>query len=467
MTIKMRKNMVSSACSLLIAFAFLLLASAGQCGEVKNVILLIGDGMGNGVRTLTHLLYRVEGKTLEMETFPVVGLVNTYSMNYPVTDSAAAGSALATGFKTDNKMISVSPSGEFRKTVLERARENGYRVGLVSTTPISHATPGAFGGHDKDRNEKYTIAEQVLANEVDVMLGGGRKYFTFRKGSGKYPDRPDLIARAQAMGYNVVFNRRDLMAAGAQRRLLGLFADNYMSYDIDRSFYQEPSLAEMTRSAIDSLVNDKGFFLMVEGGRIDQASHGHDAPTAVTELEAFDKAVAVARAFAQGRGDTLVLVTADHETGGVSILETARLGLLRKVRRSCEWLATEYREGKLTMEEIFSSYINIPNLKVTSLPGDLMKDYQYNAPLGFGHFVSGAMGISFISIGDQITSKSTFGHTGAAVPIFAFGPDSQKFGGVYDNTQVPRRIAEVLGFSMPRSEDGPTRWMEKAREDLN
>ncbi|PKK90803.1 MAG: alkaline phosphatase [Candidatus Wallbacteria bacterium HGW-Wallbacteria-1] len=440
------------------------ISAPGQSAEgVKNVILLIGDGMGNGARTLTHLLYRAEGRKLAMESFPVAGLINTYSMNYPVTDSAAAGSALATGFKTNNKMISVDPDGNFQVTILEKARQAGYRVGLVSNTPISHATPGSFGGHSLDRNDKYTIAEQILANGTDVMLGGGRKYFSYSKASAKYPERPDLIARARDSGYKVVFNRRELIAAGAQPKLLGLFTDNQMEYDIDRKVFSEPALNEMTSSAIRSLSNEKGFFLMVEGGRIDQAAHGHDAATIVSEVEAFDKAVAVALAFAQNRNDTLVIVTADHETGGVSILERARVEWLRKVSRSCEWLATQNRIGKLSISDIFTRYIRIPGLEVTDLPAELMKDYQYNAPLGFGHFVSKFIGVSFIDIDDQVRSKSTFGHTGAAVPIFAYGVGSNHFSGVFDNTEVPRKIAALLDLTLPEPSREEPDWVLRAR----
>lgn len=418
----------------------------GQPGSPANVILMIGDGMGTTARTLTHLIARKSGKGLVMETFPTVGLVYTFSSDYPATDSAAAATALATGFKTKNRAIGVKADGKSVQTIVEALKKAGYSAGLVTTTYLSHATPGAFAAHASDRDDKAVITRQILDNEVDVLLGGGDKYLVPLPGNAKYPPRPDLYADASSRGYTIVKDRDALSAAvdGGATKVFGAFAPSYMSYDIDRDPKIEPSLTEMTEAALKVLTKiGRPFFLMVEGGRIDHAAHAHDAATVVTETIAFDAAVAAAAKYAAGRGDTLVITVADHETAGPSILESAKIDGFGLVKRSCEWVAEQIRDGKISIDEALEKYIPIPSLKGKVTVED-MKDYKYNSPLAFGDTVSRELGVTFIPIKDQLDSKSTFGHTGSTVPLFAFGPGNAEFSGVYDNTDVARKIMRVL-----------------------
>lgn len=422
----------------------------GQPGAPVNVILMIGDGMGTTARTLTHLVIRGSGKRLVMETFPTVGLVYTYSADFPVTDSAAAATALATGFKTNNRAIGVKADGTRVQTIIEALKKAGYSAGIVTTTYLSHATPGAFAAHASDRNDKAVITRQMFDADIDVLLGGGDKYLVPLPGNAKYPPRPDMYADASSRGYTIVKDRDALAAAvdGGATRVLGVFAPSYMSYDIDRDPRTEPSLVEMTDASLKVLTRiGRPFFLMVEGGRIDHAAHAHDAASIVSETLAFDAAVATVAKFAAGRGDTLVLTLADHETAGPSILETAVFENFGLLKRSCEWVAEQIRDGKITIDEALEKYILLPGLKGKVTVGD-MKDYKYNSPLAFGDMVSRELGVVFIPIKDQLNSKSTFGHTGATVPLFAFGPGHAEFSGVYDNTDVPRRIAKLLKIDL-------------------
>ena len=273
-------------------------------GTVRNVILLIGDGMGVG--QLSAAEYTNGQESLSVSSMPYKSLVTTYSESAFVTDSAASGTALATGYKTNNGRISMSTSGETLTTVVEVAEEHGASTGIVSNTRVTHATPACFMAHVSSRGMESTIASQVLESGVDVVLGGGSTYFTSLD--------PGLA------GYSVVTNTGELLALDSGM-VLGLFAEGYMSYDDYRDPDVEPSVAEMTSKSIELLSADPdGFFLMVEGGRIDHASHNNDFDITMSEVFAFDDAVMAALDYASTRNDTLVLVTADHETGGLMVV---------------------------------------------------------------------------------------------------------------------------------------------------
>ena len=273
-------------------------------GTVRNVILLIGDGMGIGQLSAAEFTNGEE--SLSISNMPYKALVTTYSESAFVTDSAASGTALATGYKTNNGRISLSTSGETLTTVVEVAEEYGASTGVVSNTRVTHATPACFMAHVSSRGMESEIAPQVLYSGVEVVLGGGSTYF----GS------LDPVSA----GYTVVTSTGELLGFDSGK-VLGLFAPGYMSYDAYRDPEVEPSLAEMTSKSIELLSDDPdGFFLMVEGGRIDHASHDNDFDTTMSEIFAFDEAVMVALEYASSRNDTLVLVTADHETGGLMIV---------------------------------------------------------------------------------------------------------------------------------------------------
>ena len=272
-------------------------------GDVRNVILLIGDGMGVGQLSAAEVMNGDED--LALTKLPYKSLVSTHSSSNYVTDSAASATAIATGYKTRNGMVSVTAEGEALFTVLEDAEEAGKATGIVTTARVTHATPACFVSHVNSRNMEAVIAEQLLESGVDVALGGGSTYFT-----GMNPETE---------GYTVVYDSTELESVESGK-VLGLFTPGYMSYETERN-YSEPSLSEMTAKSIELLTSDPdGFFLMVEGGRIDHASHDNNFDKAMAETLEFDLAVLEAMEYAAGRDDTLVIVTADHETGGLSIV---------------------------------------------------------------------------------------------------------------------------------------------------
>ena len=278
----------------------------------KNVILLIGDGMGLAQVTLARIS---SGKPLAMDSMPVAGFAQTYSANSAVTDSAAAGTALATGHRTNNGMIATLPDGKQVETILEVAEKLGKSTGIVSTVTITDATPAAFGSHATTRKDQSGIAPQYL-NKVEVILGGGKSFFIPKSQAGsKRTDERDVIGEAKKAGYEYV-ETRDALLAAKGNEILGLFENAEMTTEAP-----EPTLAELTDKTISVLSRDKdGFFAMIEGGQIDRKCHANDAPGATKQVLDFCSAVSKALDFARKDGNTLVIVTADHETGGLTVL---------------------------------------------------------------------------------------------------------------------------------------------------
>ncbi|MDO8684724.1 MAG: alkaline phosphatase, partial [Armatimonadota bacterium] len=271
----------------------------------KNVILMIGDGMGVAQVTLARLSLSESSRPLNMDSMKYAALVKTCSADSIITDSAAAGTALATGHKTNNGMICILPDGKPVQTILEAAEKIGKATGLVTTTTITHATPASFGSHVESRGSEADIAPQYLINSIEVLLGGGRMFFIPKsQEQSKREDDRDLLAEAKTVGYTVVDSRDGLLSADGNR-LLGLFEMGSLTTESP-----EPSLAEMTAKAIDILSKDKdGFFLMVEGGQIDWKCHANDVPGTVKQTLDFDAAIGKVLDFARKRGDTLVIVT--------------------------------------------------------------------------------------------------------------------------------------------------------------
>ena len=338
--------------------------------QVENIIFLIGDGMGLSQITSARIANYGADKRLNIEKMPVTGLINTHSSNDLITDSGAAGTALATGYKTNNGMISVSPDGKRLRTILEACRDIGMSSGLVVTCTITHATPAVFASHVMSRNDEATIASQLLENKVNVMLGGGRMFFLPESEPGsKRHDERNLLVEAQKKGYLYIQTKEEL-GESRGNYILGLFQLGHLT-----TIPPEPSLGEMTDKAIELLrKNRKGFFLMVEGSQIDWACHDNDTDNTIRQTLLFDEAVKVALDFALENKHTLVLVTADHECGGMGI-----------------------NSGSLDGKEL--------------------------------------------SIG-----WTTKGHSGVPVPVYAFGPQAERFMGLKDNTEIPRIFAELLGI---------------------
>ncbi|MGQ9454599.1 MAG: alkaline phosphatase [Armatimonadota bacterium] len=301
---------------------------AGVCSAdygPKNVILLIGDGMGIGHITAARCAGPGRGGRLAIDTMPVTGLVITHSANALVTDSAASGTALATGYKTNNGTISQSPDGKPLVSLLKLAQRLGKSTGIVSTKFISDATPAVFVANVSKRSQREDIAEQIAGSRADVILGGGSEDFIPKSAGGARSDGRNLIEEAKASGYEFV-DTLDAMNSTDGERILGLFASGSLT-----GKRPEPNLEEMTTKALSVLSrNPKGFFLMSEGAKIDSEAHSNNASGVVRELLDFDNAVRAALEFARKDRSTLVVVTADHDTGGLCVLEPGQSDLAFK-----------------------------------------------------------------------------------------------------------------------------------------
>lgn len=278
--------------------------------EPLSIILMIGDGMGYEHVELARLVEVGESGSMNMHDSDWNVSVVTYSANAAITDSAAAGTAIATGYKTNNGYIAVSPELVPLETILEFAQTLNKSTGVVSTCRIVDATPASFMTHTESRYNREEMAIQIVEEaDVDVLLGGGLDYFSSTQ-----------ISTMIANGYSVVYNRTEL-ASVTSGKVFGLFADVHMDYEYDRDFSVQPSIAEMTNKSIELLSPDSdGFFLMVEGGRIDLAAHADDQIRNALDTIAFDEAVAIALDYVENHNNTILIVTSDHETEGLVVL---------------------------------------------------------------------------------------------------------------------------------------------------
>ncbi|WP_242035178.1 alkaline phosphatase [Mesobacillus harenae] len=419
----------------------------------KNVIVMVGDGMGIGQLEVARLLEHGRDGRLFMESLENVALMHTYSANNNVTDSGAAGTAIATGTKTNNESIGVDAEGNEVKSMLDAFQARGKKVGVISNNTVTDATPAAFTASVANRwSGQEEVARQMLAAEYDVLLGGGASYFGPKKQNGV-----DLVAEFQENGYAFASDRDQLNSVGTPDKLLGLFHSSYMNYKTDKDDVnsQEPTLNEMTKKGIEVLSQGKdGFFLMVEGARIDHASHAADATGIWKETVEFDSVVEEVVNWAKDRNDTLVVVLADHETMGISATETMDIEGLKAIDVSPEFMAGKLvqENGTVTDESIksvFKEYANIDltEAEVAELKNNIKdtdgKVYAaYRTGWEIGSVIAKHNNVGVVS--REIRAEgATGGHTGNMVPVFATGLGSERFEGVLDNTEVIKLIAEA------------------------
>lgn len=303
-----------AACLAVTLLALPVNAPAADTTGAKNVILMIGDGMGWAQVAVARYFAHGPGGELNMDKLEHSGYVSTFSLHSLVTDSAAAATAMATGHKTVNGVIGQSASGEEYKTILEMAKDVGRSTGLVTTTEVTDATVAAFAAHDDSRRHARAIVEDYLHDsQPDVVMGGGLRVWTTLP-----------LKEARDAGYKVVFTKEELQAVDTSDtgKLLGLFDTGHMSYAMHRRM-DEPSLIEMSLKSLELLSGDAdGFFLVIEGGRIDHAGHANDSRAVLYDTVAFDETVGAVVEWLDTNGladETLLIVTADHETGGLAV----------------------------------------------------------------------------------------------------------------------------------------------------
>jgi alkaline phosphatase len=433
----------------------------------KNVILLLSDGTTPEAWTLARW---VKGSPLSVDTI-LTGAVRTYGADSIVTDSAPGASAYATGHKGTDKAIAVGPyrtTIEAAKTdpslayvplvtILEAARATGYATGLIATSNVQHATPAAFSAHVPDRNLYEDIAKQQVYQGIDVVLSGGLDYLIPAGAGGKRTDGEDLAYELTRRGYALARTKDDLAQISSDR-VWGAFAAQDLAYELDRARFApaQPSLAEMTAHAIDGLshsprAKSHGFFLFVEGSKVDYAAHGNDPVGVVTELLAFDAAVEESLKFARSNAHTQVVVVADHGTGGMSIgTSTDRnyartdddsvVGPLRKAK------VTASRLAQLLLERGADSVSNV----IAREWG--IHDLSNDEVLRLDDAIRSSQGISvqlarIVSVRARI-GWTTDNHTGADVYLFAYGPERPQ--GLVENTDIAHGIARFLGISLDK-----------------
>lgn len=276
--------------------------------RVKNVIFMIGDGMG---LSQVYATKTTKGD-LSFLTFPYVGLVTTYSANNYITDSAAAGTALSSGEKTKNGIIGLRSDSTRTESIMEEVRKKGLKTGITVSCSVTHATPAAYYAHQQNREMHEEIANDFVTSGVDVCIGGGKQFFEKRK------DGRNLSKELQKKGYQIVYNESDLMKVEKGKTLALLAEEHHPRISEGRGDMLPNSTGKML--SLLNRDNNNGFFVMVEGSQIDWGGHNNDLKYVENETSDFGKAVQAALDFARKDGNTLIVVTADHETGGLTLV---------------------------------------------------------------------------------------------------------------------------------------------------
>lgn len=458
-------------CAIVVVAVAVGTACAADAPHVKGIIMLIGDGMGiNQVGSASLYARVVEGKSLAIDSMPTRGTTTTYSASSEVTDSAAAATALYTGYKTKNGAINYLPDKKIAYTIGEAAKKNGMAVGFITTARITDATPAGIYGHVKNRKQENELAEQMMAFTPEVAMGGALRHF-IPQGQQKSERKDDknLVDEMKAKGYTYVSNADELKAVDLAKcgKLLGLFAMSNMAYDIDRQndakLGTQPSLADMTHATLSILEhNPKGFFVMIEGGRIDHACHIHDLKASIKDTMAFDDAVRVALDFQEKHPDVLVLVTADHETGGLALGRGGEYACdvpaVKPIKHSLEYITKHVEKHPDKMADIVKSAgydlsdaeqailakhpAVTKTANVVQFTGNDMKTYdKYASP-----WISYALGL--IESERAKIGWTTYAHTGQPVITYTKGPGAVEFSGHYDNTDIAKKMAKLLGVTL-------------------
>lgn len=423
--------------------------------EPTNVIMMVMDGTSAGATSLARWY---KGEDLAMDEI-MIGGVRTHSAESAITDSAPAATALATGHKSNDKIVgllpehvntpgveTVDPEDAFKPVanVLEGAKLLGKSTGIISTSEIQHATPAGFSSHAAHRSNYQDIAEQQVYQDIDVVLGGGKESLLPGEARNSRVDGEDLTQVLDAQGYDFVETRDELLQTNSDK-IWGSFAPSALAYDFDRNANDEPSLAEMTKKAIDTLSEDEdGFFLFVEGSKVDWAAHANDPIGIISDVLAFDDAVHEALEFAKTDGNTMVIAVSDHGNSGITmgnvntnsnypeIPVSAYIDPLKKATMTVEGALKQLNDDRSNMREVAELY-GLDNLSEEeiealqaskSLQADMSKMLSERANIGF----------------------STGGHTGEDVFLYAYGPSKPY--GLVDNTDIAKSMASFLGFDL-------------------
>ena len=455
---------------------FVLLAGMASAQTAKYVFYFIGDGMGvnqvNGTEMyLAEQEGRIGAKSLLFTTFPVASVATTFSATNSVTDSSAAGTALATGIKTYNGAIGMDDQKQPLQSVAAQAKAAGKKVGVATSVSVDHATPAAFYAHQPDRDMYYEIATDLPKAGFDFYAGGG---FLKPTTTADKKEAPSIFPIIEAAGYTVARGLQEYQAKAAEAGKMVLIqkegsAPDCLPYAIDRQ-EGDLSLAEITQSAIDFLTKgkDKGFFLMVEGGKIDWACHGNDAATVFHEVVDMDNAIRVAYEFYKKHPkETLIVVTADHETGGLGlgtgpyklnlkVLDAQKqsqdelsraITNLRRMRKVINW-----EEMKEFLGEKMGFWKELPlNWEQEKMLRDAYEDSFVKKHVVFEESLyakTEPLAVAAKKVMSQLAYLGwcSGGHSAGYVPVYAIGAGSKLFMGKMDNTDIPKRIAKAARY---------------------
>ena len=444
----------------LLSLIFIVLASitfsvnAGNGKAPKYIFLFIGDGMASPQRMVADEFARHAGHDrLVINKMPYHGTTRTGSTSSLVTDSAASGTAIACGEKTYNGAIGIAKDGKRHLvSVAEVAKKKGMKVGIITTVTINHATPAAFYAHRTKRTQYYEIGLDLVASGFDFFAGSGVTHSNNKKSKLYKGDINDLAKKA---GYTVLGRKDDFSVLKSRKGKVLINVP--LPYEIDRHSYDPFTLAKFTEMGIDFLDNKNGFFMMVEGGKIDYAGHANDAATNLREVLAFDDAVKVAMDFAKKHPDeTLIIVTGDHETGGMTMgfaatgyamymerlayqkcsagefhnkLKTAKKENKNFSFEDAKLLLTKYFGFRFDGKDKDPMQINSRELKQLS---DAFKNEKL--PHAARLVMAAKAGIGW----------STGAHTALPVLTTASGKRAEKFTGFYENTDISNRLKEIL-----------------------
>jgi alkaline phosphatase len=425
-------------CLLCLSFVF---ASSAVVAAPKNIIYMIGDGMGPAYVS-AYRYYSDDKNTAELDNTIFDELWQGIATTYPdddtyVTDSAAGATALATGVKSYNGAIAVNRQHVPIATMMQLAKRLGKANGIVASSQINHATPASFLAHNKSRRNYDDIADMYLDYRIDgmpvadVMLGGGTKYF-IRNGR-------DLVSEFKQLGFQYADNWQQLAKLN-KMPALALLADTGLPPVLDSK--QDKQLATLTRKALDLLTPaQKGFVLMVEGSQIDWCGHDNDIACAMAEMQDFAQAIKVAKAYVDSHPDTLLVITADHETGGMS------LGANGKYL----WLPEVIRNVKATGRRIAEQLIQAPtDAAALALWAELtaikLSDNEQTMLLNARKQPEKALQ----DLSNQLVAKYSYTgwtsgvHTAIDVPVLAYGAWQSEFAGFQDNTQIAKKLIQYI-----------------------
>jgi alkaline phosphatase len=445
----------------------------------RNVVLMIADGAGPATFTMARDFERYRqgepegldgpqegGVRLALDALEL-GSIQTYAANSRITDSAAGATAFSTGHKTNNGFVAVDTAGRPLATLLEAVQRRGMATGLVATSRLTHATPASFAAHTPDRWKENKIARQLLAHEVDLMLGGGRRHFLPQSAEdSEREDGRDLLDEAREAGYTVVTGRDGFQQVDALP-VLGVFANGHLPYVIDRDSGKIPSLEAMTQKALRLLSESEqgrknGVFLMVEGSRIDHAGHNNDAAAHLRETLAYDDAVAAAQRFAERDGETLLLSTADHGTGGLSLGRNIdgegryawKPSALAEVEASHGVMMRQVLEEGADPATVLRRQAGVDSLAA----GEREMLAEAVEAESYGRLEAA---LSEIIGRRAVVGWTTGGHTAVDVGLYGYGPGAERFVGHHDNTYVGAELAELLGVDL----DALTAEIRREREE--